>query len=44
MISDMLLFFKMGFLLIKEFDLDSLALVEFVDVWCKVDVPVCNGP
>ena len=44
MISDMLLFFKMGFLLMNEFDLDSLALVEFVDVWFKVDVPVCNGP
>lgn len=41
----MLLFFKMGFLLlINEFDLDNLALVELVDVWCKLEVPVCNGP
>lgn len=44
MISDMLLFFKMGFLLMKEFDLDSLALFELVDVWFKLDVPVCSGP
>jgi hypothetical protein len=44
MISDMLLFFRMGFLLTNEFDFDSLALLELVDAWFALDVPVCKGP
>jgi hypothetical protein len=44
MISDMLLFFKMGFLLMNEFDLESLALLELVEAWFTLDVPVCKGP
>jgi hypothetical protein len=44
MISDMLRFFRIGFLLMNELDLDSLALFELVDVSFKLDVPVCNGP
>jgi hypothetical protein len=44
MISDMLLFFKMGFLLTNELDLESLALLELDEVWFMVDVPVWSGP
>jgi hypothetical protein len=42
----MLLFFKMGFFWRNEFDLDSLALFELVEVevWFTLDAPVCNGP
>lgn len=42
-ISDILLFFKMGFFWINEFDLDSLALFGLVDVWFTLDAPACNG-
>ena len=43
MISDMLLFLRMGFLFTKEPDLESLALFALVDAF-KLAVPVCNGP
>jgi hypothetical protein len=44
MISDMLLFFNIGFLLMNELDLDSLVLFELLEMSFTLDVPVCNGP
>jgi len=44
MISDMLLFFRIGFFfLAKELDLESREL-ESLDAGFRVDEPVCNGP
>jgi hypothetical protein len=44
MSSDMLLFFKIGFLLTNEFDLDSLALLDWVGLECTLALPLWRGP
>lgn len=43
MISDILLFFKMGLFWINEFDLDSLALFKLVDLWFTLNALVCKA-